>query len=382
MPSLLQHRPLPPPPSDNNPDDDNDEEDDDNGNDEDDEDDDDGNDEDDEDDDDDSDEEGKDDSDDDGEDDSDEEDEDDSDDDGDDDAENYDSDGDYIHEYDSDGNFRVNYDANDDDSNNLDDVDVQSYDSEGNCKHCNVTKDNSNNDDNKADENDNDKADEDDDNEDNDDEDDDEDDDYDDDDEDHNRDKDNDDDSDDDSYKAAYLLECLRTQLSIVRRLIVVLGPHFQVSYSPISRPDFCVITTLQDCIGLPVVFCRFRLVDLPSEEKLTFLRQDFLLEGFRLGLYLMALMSSCLKIKKNVTNAQRSIGLVFSNLPPIVNALGVSRITSCVSLKILVSHIVSNAIITPLNSTTSSYLFFVKNKVAGMICCLNMMARRRIQYR
>jgi hypothetical protein len=65
----------------------------------------------------------------------------------------------------------------------------------------------------------------------------------------------------------------------------------------------------------------------------------------------------------------------MFSNLSPIVNALGVSRITSCVSLKILVSHIVSNSFIIPLNSTTSSYLFFVKNKVAGMICCLNMMA-------
>ncbi len=71
-----------------------------------------------------------------------------------------------------------------------------------------------------------------------------------------------------------------------------------------------------------------------------------------------MALKASCLNIKKNVTNAHASIRLAFWNLPPIVNALGVSRITSCVSLKILVSHIVFNSIFPPLNSTTSSYLF------------------------
>ena len=55
--------------------------------------------------------------------------------------------------------------------------------------------------------------------------------------------------SDNDVYnEAASLVECLHTQLSIVWRLIVVLGPHFQVSYSPIAHPDFCVITTLHDC--------------------------------------------------------------------------------------------------------------------------------------
>ena len=92
--------------------------------------------------------------------------------------------------------------------------------------------------------------------------------------------------SDNDTYnEAASLVECLHTQVSIVRRLIVVLGPHFQVSYSPIARPDFCVITTLQDCYHYWGVYCRFRLVDLPSNEQLTLLRQDCLLGGFWLGL-------------------------------------------------------------------------------------------------
>ncbi len=124
-----------------------------------------------------------------------------------------------------------------------------------------------------------------------------------------------------------------------------MLGPRFKVSYSPIAHPDFCVITTLQDCHRYWGVYCQFRLVDLPSNEQLTLLRQDCLLGGFRLCLNLMALEASCLNIKKNVTNAQRSIGLAFLNLPPIVNALDVSRITSCVSLKILVSHIVTTSI-------------------------------------
>jgi len=80
-----------------------------------------------------------------------------------------------------------------------------------------------------------------------------------------NNDDDNEDNDDGNDDKAVSDLECLCTQLSIV--LIVVLGPHFQVSYSPSSHPDFCVITTLQDCIGLPVIFCRFRLFDAISDD-------------------------------------------------------------------------------------------------------------------
>ena len=97
--------------------------------------------------------------------------------------------------------------------------------------------------------------------------------------------EDSNDDSDEDYDKAASLVGCLRTQKSIVWRLIVVLGPHFQVYYLPITRPDFCVITSLKDCIDLPVVFCQFCLVDQLHKEELTFLRQDCLLEGFCLGL-------------------------------------------------------------------------------------------------
>jgi hypothetical protein len=80
-------------------------------------------------------------------------------------------------------------------------------------------------------------------------------------------------------------LECLRTQLRIVRRLIDVLGPQFQVSYSPVSRPDFRETTTLQGCIGRTVVFCRFRLVDILSVEELTLLRSDSRLGVFRFSL-------------------------------------------------------------------------------------------------
>jgi len=63
------------------------------------------------------------------------------------------------------------------------------------------------------------------------------------------------------------------------------LGPQFQVSYSPVSRPDYCEVTTLQDCIGRQAVFCQFCLVDVPSVEALTFIRSDCRLEGFRLSL-------------------------------------------------------------------------------------------------
>jgi hypothetical protein len=226
LPSLLQHSPLPPPPSDNNQDDDDNNKEDDDGNDEDDEDDDDSNNKDD---------------DDDNEEDKDninKEDEDNSDDDGEDnddedynDQYNYDSNGDHLH-FLSEADF--DEDSNDEDS---DDEDFDNKDSE---------------------DEDSDKEDSD----------------------------DEDSSSDNDAYnEVASLVECLHTQLSIVQRLIVVLGPHFQVSYSPIARPDFCVITTLQDCYHYWGVYCRFRLVDLPSNEQLTLLHQDCLLGGFRLGL-------------------------------------------------------------------------------------------------
>ena len=83
---------------------------------------------------------------------------------------------------------------------------------------------------------------------------------------------------------AASDLECLRTQLSIVQRLIFMLGPQFQVSYSPVSHPDFHETTTLQGCIGRTVFFCGFCFVDVPSVEELNFLRTDCLLGGFRLA--------------------------------------------------------------------------------------------------
>ena len=63
--------------------------------------------------------------------------------------------------------------------------------------------------------------------------------------------------------------------------------------------------------------------------------------------------------IKKNATNAHAVTGVAFLNLPPIVNTLGVSRITSRVSLKILVSLIVFTSIFTPINSTNVYYLYF-----------------------
>jgi hypothetical protein len=99
-------------------------------------------------------------------------------------------------------------------------------------------------------------------------------------------DEEDDDDDDDDEYdEAASVIECLRTQLSIVQRLIVMLGPNFQVSYSPSSHPDSCVISTLQDCIGLSEIICGLRLVNVPADYILTLLRRDCLLEGFRLSL-------------------------------------------------------------------------------------------------
>ncbi len=98
--------------------------------------------------------------------------------------------------------------------------------------------------------------------------------------------EDSDNESDDLSHDdLASKLECLRTQLRIVQRLIFVLGPQFQISYSPVSHPDFRETTTLEGCIGRTVVFCRFCFVDIPSVEELNFLCTDSLLGGFRFAL-------------------------------------------------------------------------------------------------
>ena len=80
-------------------------------------------------------------------------------------------------------------------------------------------------------------------------------------------------------------LPCLCTQAIIVRQLIVVLGPNFRVSYTPAAHPDFCFVTTLQDCIGLLVIIRGFCLVDVPFGATLSILRHNSLLEGFRLAL-------------------------------------------------------------------------------------------------
>ncbi len=80
-------------------------------------------------------------------------------------------------------------------------------------------------------------------------------------------------------------LRCFRTQLIIVRQLIVVLGPNFRVSYTPAGRPGHRVVTTLQDCIGLLGIIRGFSLVDVPSDVTLSILQHDCLLEGFCLAL-------------------------------------------------------------------------------------------------
>jgi hypothetical protein len=67
---------------------------------------------------------------------------------------------------------------------------------------------------------------------------------------------------------------------------------------------------------------------------------------------------SCCLKYLERIAlNALSVTGVVFLNLPPIVNALDVSRITSRVSLKNLVSLIVLASFFTPINST-NVYIF------------------------
>ena len=230
---LCQHRRLPPPPSDDNQDDNEDDTDEDNKD----------------------------------EDDSDEDDEDEDDSNDDNDSEDGDEDEDEddeynIHDYNSDGNCKYckyNYndlhdDDDDDDDNNDDDDDennIHDCDSDDNCNYNYDDPVNNNADDaNTA--NDSNSDDDDSDNEDSDDSDD----------NDHSYDDDDNDDNDDHD-KAASDLECPRTPKSIVRMLIVVLGPHFQVSYSPITRPDLCVITTLQDCIGLLVFFVDFALLTI-----------------------------------------------------------------------------------------------------------------------
>jgi hypothetical protein len=81
------------------------------------------------------------------------------------------------------------------------------------------------------------------------------------------------------------LLLCICTQAIIVPQLIVVLGPNFPVSYTPAAHPDYRVVTTLQDCIGLLVIIRGFHLVDIPSDDTLSILHHDSLLEGFCLTL-------------------------------------------------------------------------------------------------
>ena len=101
--------------------------------------------------------------------------------------------------------------------------------------------------------------------------------------------EDNDDDEEDDEDNNGLGLDedlwCLCTQFDFVRRLIVVLGPDFRVSYTTSVVPDHRVITTLQDCLGLPVIICGFCLVDIPSDAILTILHHDCLLEDFCLAL-------------------------------------------------------------------------------------------------
>jgi hypothetical protein len=80
-------------------------------------------------------------------------------------------------------------------------------------------------------------------------------------------------------------LWCLCTQLIIVQQLIVVLSPNFRVSYTPAGHPDHCVVTTLQDCIGLLVIIWGFSLVNVPLDVTLSILQHNCLLEGFRLAL-------------------------------------------------------------------------------------------------
>ena len=77
----------------------------------------------------------------------------------------------------------------------------------------------------------------------------------------------------------------LHTLAIIVQQLIVMLSLDFRVPYTPAAHPNYCVITTLQDCIGLLVIIRGSRLVDVPLDDTLSILRHDSLLEGFCLAL-------------------------------------------------------------------------------------------------
>ncbi len=156
-----------------------------------------------------------------------------------------------ILDYDSDGNCKYNIE-------DYDDLADDEYDNDDKYYIHDVDSDNDDADDIDADESDDEDSDDDD-----------------------NHSYDNEDDNYDDNDDNKIKLECLHTQLSIVQRLIVVLGPHFQVSYSPSSRPDTCGITTLQECIVLSEIICGLRFVHVPSDGILIFLCSDCRLEGF-----------------------------------------------------------------------------------------------------
>ena len=158
-----------------------------------------------------------------------------------------------LHDYNSDRNCHYNYDNLDNDADNTDDADANNDEEEEEDNDNKENKDDHehNNDVNK-DEEDSDDDDE--------------------------EDSDNEDSADDE-------VNDLSHEESFVQQLIVVLGPQFIVSYSPVSRPDDCEVTTLQDCIGRQVFFCQFCLVDVPLVEALTFLCSDCRLEGFHLSL-------------------------------------------------------------------------------------------------
>jgi len=85
---------------------------------------------------------------------------------------------------------------------------------------------------------------------------------------------------------------------------------------------------------------------------------------------------SRCLKFLARIaTNALSVTGLVFLNLHPIINALGVLRIILFVSLRNLVSILLCLCNIFYFTQLNHFFFpFFVQNKVAVMICCLNMM--------
>ena len=106
---------------------------------------------------------------------------------------------------------------------------------------------------------------------------------------------------------------CICTQAIFVQQLIVVLG----VSYTPAARPNYCVVTTLQDCIGLLVIRQTAGCRNFPP-----------FYQNCESG-----------KIPKKIaSNAQKVTENVFLNLPPISNALGALRCTYRASLNVPVS--------------------------------------------